>query len=99
MRTGSNVTEMSTDTLLNETPVAVDLDFDLGDVLRCTRESCGMEAQWIGRTPCGCGGDVPACDPCKTAHDEWIRSEVYGYVLCSLCGAPCYPDDMKWIPL
>lgn len=62
---------MDTDTLTNEEPMTDDLDFDLGDVLRCKvhpmlqDEPCGKEAEWLLLRLCCDAEDTPMCDDCE----------------------------------
>lgn len=87
---------MTADTLVNESPMVADLEFDVGEVLKCRLRSyvCPNEAEWLASMHCGCAVDVPGCHGCKADHIKWISTRS---VDCLLCNAPV--RSLIWKPL
>lgn len=90
---------MLTATIENTKPLTADLEFDLGDVLKCASwngyGSCPREAAWAYSHKCGCVQDEPLCDGCRRTLIAWIRSGE-PETECRYCRAKVRTAELIW---
>lgn len=89
---------MTTATITNDNPLTADLEFDLGDVLKCElpRIGCPREAVWLCVPACG-GEIAPSCDQCRREFIEDVaRGYRYRYGHCVDCHQLVSPEHYQW---
>lgn len=78
---------------LEKSLLSMDLEFDLGDVLKCAwfDPECEAEAQWI--MDGHCETDIPLCDQHREVMRECFRT---GTVRCIKCKLYVEWSDISW---